>query len=322
MLAILIGMELQCRVSLAIARGKAHPGWYMTGLTGGIGVAAAVGRLLALDHESMTSALALAVSQGCGTRATHGSMAAALVPALGARNGLVSAFMAASGFTCSATALDGKNSLLQVLSAVGAEAMVLDRLGSHYEVLANTYKPYPTAIVFQPAIDACIRLKSRHDFITEGIASVEFRVHPRAIDLGGNMAPRDYIETQVSMIHWVAIALEYGRARVEHENPDASDTALLRALKRRISFVADEKLAPDQARATLQTTGGAEHVEEVEHVSGSLLNPMTDGQLREKFDALCARYMDDSSAARLWEQCWGLEQLPSAGIIPEAGGLK
>ena len=320
--AILLGMELQCRVSLAIVRGGTHPGWYMTGLTGGIGAAAAVGKLLGLDQPSMTSALPLAVAQACGTRATHGSMAAALVPALGARNGLNSAFMAASGFTCSAWALDGKNSLLQVLGATGSEAVACDRLGSHYEVLMNTYKPFPTAIVIQPAIDACLRLKRRLGFGTAQVASLDLQVHPRGIDLGGLKSPRDYVEAQTSMLHWVTIALAHGQASVEHEAPGSSETAPLRALKTRITMKADDSLAPDQACATLRTTGGAVHVAQVEHAVGSQLNPMTDEQLREKFFSLCGRILSPHGTERLWDQCWNIDGLADAAALPLAASLQ
>ena len=320
--AILLGMELQCRVSLAIVRGGTHPGWYMTGLTGGIGAAAAVGKLLGLDQPSMTSALALAVAQACGTRATHGSMAAALVPALGARNGLNSAFMAASGFTCSAWALDGKNSLLQVLDATGSEAVACDRLGSHYEVLMNTYKPFPTAIVIQPAIDACLRLKRRLGFGTAQVASLDLQVHPRGIDLGGLKSPRDYVEAQTSMLHWVTIALEHGRASVEHEMPETSETEALRALKSRISMRADDALAPDQARATLRLADGSVHVEEIEHAVGSQLNPMTDVQLEEKFTSLCNRILSPAGTTQLWQHCWHIAELADAAALPAAASLQ
>ena len=98
--ALAIGLELECRVSCALAAGNSHPGWYMTGLSGGIGAAAAVGNLLGLSRDQMVSALGLAATQASGFRATHGSMAITFVPGIAARDGLVAAYMAAADFVC------------------------------------------------------------------------------------------------------------------------------------------------------------------------------------------------------------------------------
>src|SRR5690606_30973374 len=57
--ALAVGMELECRTSCAISESRASLGWYMTGLSGGIGAAAAVGRLLGLPHDRMVSAIGL-----------------------------------------------------------------------------------------------------------------------------------------------------------------------------------------------------------------------------------------------------------------------
>src|ERR1700744_4276787 len=88
LIALVAGLELECRVSCAIAAGGSRKGWYMTGLSGGIGAAAAAGLLLGLDHNQMVSALGLAATQAGGFRATHGSMAITYVPGMAARNGV------------------------------------------------------------------------------------------------------------------------------------------------------------------------------------------------------------------------------------------
>ncbi|MGP1615381.1 MAG: MmgE/PrpD family protein, partial [Pollutimonas bauzanensis] len=182
--ALSIGIELECRVSNAIAAGGGSSiGWYMTGLSGGIGAAAAVGRLLGLAHEQMIHALGLAATQACGLRATHGSMAITYVPAVAARNGLVSAYMAQAGFTCSEISIDGRNGLLQVLSATADPRKIREGLGRDFELLNNTYKPYPCGIVIHPSIDACLEL-ARSGAISPGdIERVDLRVHADALNL-------------------------------------------------------------------------------------------------------------------------------------------
>src|SRR6202023_2122887 len=76
LLALMLGMEIECRLSsIIVAPGTGSSGgWYITGVTGGIGAAAAVGRVLGFDRATLVSAMGLAAAQACGTRGTHASM--------------------------------------------------------------------------------------------------------------------------------------------------------------------------------------------------------------------------------------------------------
>jgi hypothetical protein len=181
--ALAVGIELECRVSCAIASGGANQGWYMTGLSGGIGATAAVGRLLKLNSQQMVYAMSLAAMQASGTRATHGSMAITFVPGIAARDGIVSAYLAAANFSCSAIALDGRNGLLQVLTAGHDASQIRAELGMRYEMLNNAYKPYPCGIVIHPAIDACLHLVCEQKLHYQDIVRIELRVHPDALNL-------------------------------------------------------------------------------------------------------------------------------------------
>ena len=81
LVALAVGIEIECRVSCAIAAGGGNFGWFMTGLSGGIGASAAVGRLLGLSHEQMVYALGLAASQSmAGTACSRCSPAPPTAP--------------------------------------------------------------------------------------------------------------------------------------------------------------------------------------------------------------------------------------------------
>ena len=115
-----------------------------TGLSGGIGAAAAAGRLIGLDHAQLVAALGLAATQLCGLRATHGSMAIAYVPGIAARNGLSAAYLAKAGFTCSDIAIDGRNGLFEVI-APGADVASVTKifLCAVTEFLCNIQRQQP-----------------------------------------------------------------------------------------------------------------------------------------------------------------------------------
>lgn len=68
--ALALGMEIECRMSnvLLAAPAVSSVGRYITGLTGPIGAAAALGNLLRLDEQRITWAIGLAATQASGFR--------------------------------------------------------------------------------------------------------------------------------------------------------------------------------------------------------------------------------------------------------------
>ena len=59
--AFLIGMEVACRLGVAIGHGHYARGWHITGTCGVVGAAVATGRLLGLDTVKMAHAIGIAL---------------------------------------------------------------------------------------------------------------------------------------------------------------------------------------------------------------------------------------------------------------------
>jgi 2-methylcitrate dehydratase PrpD len=117
--ALVLGIEVACRLSKALlvppARGQV--GWYITGVTGGIGAALAAAKVLGLDRQQTIWALGIAAAQASGFRQTHATMSTSFVPAHAARCGLQAALLAARGFTCSDRILEGPHGFATVFAA-------------------------------------------------------------------------------------------------------------------------------------------------------------------------------------------------------------
>lgn len=314
--SMMLGMELECRLSNAIAAGGgSNLGWYMTGLSGGVGAAAAVGRLLGLSREQMIWALGLAASQASGFRATHGSMAITHVPGVAARSGLASAYMASAGFTCSDHAIDGRNGLLQVLSAKADVARLTDRLGTEYELLRNTYKPYPCGIVIHPAIDACLHLVKEKGVASSQIRRVDLRVHPDAMNLTWRKLPSTELDAQVSLYHWVAASLVYGQAGIAQGELRCVLDAEVRALQEITHVEVDPSLRDNQAFVALQLRDGTTVSAATENAIGSVTNPMTDEQLTQKFEGLVTPVLGGERSQALLRFCETLSTASNAAEV-------
>jgi 2-methylcitrate dehydratase PrpD len=315
LVALVAGLELECRVSCAIAAGGGRQGWYMTGLSGGIGAAAAAGLLLGLDHERMVWALGLAATQAGGLRATHGSMAITYVPGMAARNGVAAAYMASAGFDCGSIAVDGRNGLLQVLTGTTDAEPIRAELGTRYEFLNNTYKPYPCGIVIHPAIDACLDLARAQDVKDEEIDRVDMRVHPDALNLCWRKLPDNAMDAQVSLFHWTAATLVHRAAGLAQGDIACVLDPRVRALQERMHAEAVTAMADNEAEVSVCLKSGQVLTSHVRDATGSVTNPMTDEQLTEKFHGLVGPVLGEAGWRRLLQACLNLESTEDASAI-------
>ena len=319
--ALMIGMEIECRLSSTIvAPGTgASGGWYITGVTGSIGAAAAVGRLLGLDRAGMVSALGLAAAQSCGTRGTHASMACAYVPAVAAQAGFTAAKMARAGFECGAAAVAGRNGVVEVIAPKADHAAICRDFGTHWEVLGNACKPYPCGIVIHSAIDACLELVRKYKPKPDDIEQVSFDVTPGALALCWRKIPDTELEAQVSLYHWLAATLISGAATVAQAQLSCIKDARVRELQSRIRATSDPALAIDQARATMRLRDGRVHTVSIAHGVGSLIKPMPDDALDAKFLSQARGVLSDERAKALLAASWNVRALGNVAELVALG---
>src|SRR3954466_701049 len=157
--ALVLGVDVECRVGNAIYPDHYDRGWHITGTTGMLGAAAACARLLKLDEQHTAWALGIAASQPIGLREQFGTMTKPFHPGGAARAGLTSALLAKNGFTASPRAIEAPRGYCQVVSTKNDWDEITDQLGKRFEISFNTYKPFACGIVIHPIIDGAAQLK-------------------------------------------------------------------------------------------------------------------------------------------------------------------
>jgi 2-methylcitrate dehydratase PrpD len=321
LLAFVLGVEAVCRLSKAVSvpPAKGVFAWSQTGITAGIGAAVAAGKVLDLDSCRMRHAIGIALSQAAGFRAMFGSMGSSLMTAHGAQTGLRAAILAEKGFTSSEAALQGPYGFLDVFAEQPDLNALSEGLGTRFEILRNTYKPYPCGVVIHPIIDACLELRRAHQLDPADIAAVSIRVAPKALALTDRRHSKNDLDARVSLYHWVAIALVRGTARVQDMDTNGAvlDPAIVR-FQDKIETVGDDAIALDGAEVTVRLQDGRPLVSRVEHCVGSASRPMTDGDLEQKFTDLAEAAIGPVRARDVLEMSWGVERLPDVGALARA----
>lgn len=285
--ALLLGMEVACRIGLAVSPEHYQRGWHITSSCGVLGAAVAVGRLMDLTPQQMSWALGHAATQSAGLVASLGSMAKSVNIGHAAKNGLLAAALAQRNVTSSDLVLEAPHGFSQVLGQGSTMSPVLHRLGEQWETLHNTFKPYPCGFVTHPVIDACLALPQA---VSLGdILDIELTVHPLAKLRAHRPRPMDGLQAKLSLEHAAAVCLAYQRAGIEDFSDSAVRQPNIVALRRLVRITTDETLSTKEATVRIKCRDGRLICQTAPDLSGANAQGMTDLQLTEKFNQL-ARY--------------------------------
>jgi 2-methylcitrate dehydratase PrpD len=285
--AFAVGIELQLRVAVAMSPSHYDAGWHITGTVGPFGAATAAAMLMGLDAETTGRALGIASSMTIGHREGFGTMNKPLHPGKAAANGLVAATVAAHGLTASPSALDGPRGYFCVLAPELDPGKLLDGWGDRWELLDNTYKPYPCGIVSHPAIEAAEAL---HEAVGgREVARVDVRCHPLVVELTGNPDPADGLAARFSTVHGVACGVLDGPVGLKSYDDAHVRSAPVVAMRSKIRLVPDPEVARAAAYLTATLVDGSTESRTVENARGSLEVPLSDDQLDRKVLALAER---------------------------------
>ena len=313
--ALVLGVEVACRIGNAIYPDHYDRGWHITGSVGMLGSAAACARVLGLDAARATMALGIAGSQPSGVREQFGSMTKSLHAGAAARNGLMAALLARHRFTASERALEAKRGLMQTFSTKSDWREITDALGTRFEISLNTYKPFACGVVIHPAIDGCVQLRDAHRLRAEDIERIALKVHPLVLELTGKTAPRNGLEGKFSVYHACAAAIICGQAAESEFSDEIVARADVVGLRQRVTAEVDPALAEDAADVMIVCRDGRKLTVFVAHALGSLERPMSDADLERKFHGLVDPVLGKERASAVIERCAEISGCANVGAL-------
>jgi len=316
--ALVLGIDVSCRVGNAMYPDHYDRGWHITGSTGTLGAAAACARLLKLDVQQTAMALGIAASQPIGVREQFGTMTKPFHPGAAARAGLMAALMAQQGYTASPRALEAPRGMMQTISTKNDWSEITSELGSRFEISFNAYKPFACGIVIHPSIDACAQLREQ-GVRPEHIERIELKVHSLVLELTGKKEPADGLQAKFSVYHGCAAGLTFGRAAEEEFADDIVNRSDMVALRRKVVATVDDAIAEASADVTAVLSDGRRVHVFVEHAIGSLARPMSDAQLEAKFHGMADQVLGAERCNALIAACWGVGGAADVRALAELG---
>ncbi len=203
--AFITGFEVAARVGHGLGQGATARGWHGTGVFGRIGAAAATAALLGLDAEKALHAVALAATQTSGLTASFGTMAKPFHAGKAAMDGILSAQLAAGGFTGAVGVFEPGAGLDNAVIQDGS-LFIAPIAFEDWRILRNSFKPYAACHLIHPSIDAALSLRG---IDLGAIKTVRADVGALAVKVtgGGDGHPATPLAGKFDLRYCIALAL-------------------------------------------------------------------------------------------------------------------
>ncbi len=292
--ALVAGCELVIRLSSVTNPALRNRGFHTTPTCGVFGAAAAAGNILGLDEEKQTSALGLAGAQASGLMEMYGvSMQKRINPAPAARGGVTAALLAQRGFTGAETIFEGERGFCRAFADATDLSKLTENLGKEFPIYVE-YKPYACARPIHNAIDCALEIRKKHEINTADINEISMRRHPDWANYHTTSKPRTYHEAQVSLPYSVAIAFMEGKALLEQYSEERLRNPQVIELSAKVKITSDPSLPRGVSCAMkIVIKDGTSYEAQVDYAKGSLENPMTDEEHRDKFSSLASSILSE-----------------------------
>jgi 2-methylcitrate dehydratase PrpD len=314
--ALAAGCEMMERASKAANNSLRNRGFHTTPTCGVFGATVAASKLLKLSPAKLVSALGMAGAQASGLMEMYGpSMQKRFNPGPTARNGVTAARMAQLGFTGADTIFEGERGFLKAFTDESRAEALGEDLAKPYALLIE-FKPYSCARPIHNAIDCALAAREQKGFEAAQVEKIDFVRHPDWARYHQNKSPRTYHEAQVSLPFSVAVALLEGKALLKQYSDRNIRNPEVKRLSSLVSITEDASLPRGvSCRMTATLRDGQTLTAQVDYPKGSIENPMTEEELRGKFDSLAGPVIGPKRAASLAEQVMDLERVADVGEL-------
>jgi 2-methylcitrate dehydratase PrpD len=313
--ALAAGCEVMTRIGIGMDWPSARArGWHGPGVLGPFGAAAAVGRLLGLDADTMARAFGLAGSQSAGTFAAWGTPTVKFHQCRGALSGLMAALLAQQKFVATReflTAADG--GLFNTYSGGGRPEAAVEALGRRWELESVALRLWPSASTIQGFVTAMFDLVEKHRVAFDQVKKLRVSMNKTSVDMHG-IFPRykGKFEALLST-HYCAAAILHDRALTLAQFDPAryNDPRLARFAAEQVEVRVDPALSGVQAVVEAETTAGRTVTARCEHPRGAPENPLKRAEIEDKLRSYGKALLSQSAIEEAIGSITRLEELKS-----------
>ena len=320
---IVAGYDICCRITRALGRDDLDKANLSTHSLGSFfGAASAAASIMGLTTDQIRYVISYTVQQVSGTtnwlRDQEHIEKAFVYGGMPARDGVAATLLVQSGFTGVWDPFSGDpNYFTSSILPHAQPQLLVEDLGTRYDIMATTLKRYPVGGPIQAALDGLYILMERHGITRDNVEKIRARLPSNT---GFVVSNREM--PNINLQYVFAVALLEGRlsfkASLSHErmkDPDVME------MKKRIDLVLDDGLVdpavPRQAIVEGTLKDGSHFSEHVKWVRGFAENPMNREDVEEKSRELVEPILGPERSSGLIDRIWSIEGISDVrGLRP------
>jgi len=316
LLGITVGYEAALRIADAIQPSTKERGYHATGTCGTIGAAIGVAAALEFTKSQMKDALSSAATSAAGILKVieDESELKAFNAGQAACSGLLAATVARAGFRGPDDVLASDRGFLTVMAEQYDASRLMPNQGEPLAIEKIYMKPYAACRHCHPAIEAALKIRSKHGIRPENVKDIKVITYRWAVGGHEHTQIRGVASAKMSTPYSVAVALETGKAGLEEFlRPEYIENPKIISLANKVNVCSDDNLTalvPQKRPAIVEitTTENERYIERVDLPKGEPESPLTEDEVKEKFESL-ALYGKKSKkdAEEIIQRVWNIE---------------
>ena len=283
-------------------------GWHGTGTYGHFASAAGCARLLGLDEGQTVFALGLAGTQASGLKISFGTMCKPYHAGKASQGGLISALLAADGFTSAPDIIEGKSGFIDVFSGKYNED-ALAGLNGKWEVEDLVQKYHSSCHATHSPIEGALAIVKDEGLALDDIKAINIKVSPLAVGAAGKPEPKTGLEGKFSISYCVANALLRGDTGTKAFTDTKVNDPVVVELMKKITLESTDELKALEAVTRIETTSGKVFTASMDVMSDIPELETKKVKIRDKFIDLSSPAIGESRAEELADAIMTLETL-------------
>jgi 2-methylcitrate dehydratase PrpD len=319
--ALILGDDLTTRIAAASTRAISQ-GWDTPGTVNKFGAAAIAGKLMGLNEQQIISSFGIVLNQLAGS--FHPIQEAAhcfkLAQGLAARDGIIAAELATTGWTGGSDPLLGKFGYFALYCKEHDPSWLTNKLGKEFYGDC-TFKPYPSCRFIHSTIDCALKLAQNKEIKPKDIASITINVAPMHFDspLNRTIELEGFLQAKAifSLQYHAANALIRKCVKPEHLTDEFIRDPMVVALSHKATVTGN--VPPDKIEAsevTVRLNDGREFRAYEECARGNALKkPLSKAEIIEKFrgNVAFSKTVSAKNADKILEMIENMEKIEDIG---------
>ncbi len=318
-LGTVLAYEIEMRLCEFASPGIRERGWHHATLTA-FAAPIVAGRMLKLDPVKLQHAIGISACH-------HFTLGAAVagkltmmkntVDPMATRAGVEGALLAQGGYTGPENVLDGKEGMFHCLGPDWDAEKLIGGLGNGFKIKDCGMKAYPTEALTHTPITATLYLVRENGIQAEDVKEVRIETIARAADILSDPAkydPRTKEAADHSLPYCIAAALADHKVTPDEFQEAKIMDPRIRAQLPKIKVKANsefEKLFPkiQPCRVEIELGDGRILERRIDIPKGDPRDPMTEEELKIKFDALSSPSFSDERREKIRKAVFAMEDL-------------